>query len=151
MTKLVRFTPRHTVDSIWRDMWNTLPARTQYANDQYASDTARPVLRPAMDVIEHESGLEIRLNLPGMAAEDVTVEVEDNVLTISGEISNEIDEENERYTYRERSYGAFKRSVRLGDTVDVENIDATFDNGVLSLALPKLPEAQPKQIAVKKA
>lgn len=146
MTKLVRYAPRQTVDSIWRDLWNTFPTRTQYA-----SDTARPVLRPAMDVIEHEDGLEIRLNLPGIAAEDVTVEVEDYVLTISGEISNEIDEENERYTYRERGYGAFKRSLRLADTVDVESIDATFDNGVLSLTLPKLPEAQPKQITVKKA
>ena len=138
MAKLVRYTPRHLANELWRDA-------------RYNSDTARQVLRPAMDVIEREDTLEIRLNLPGSAAEDVNVEVEDRVLTVSGEISNALDEENERYTYRERSFGAFKRHVRLGDTVDVENIDATYMDGVLSLTLPKLPEALPKQIAVKRA
>jgi HSP20 family protein len=134
MVKVIRYTPAH---NLWRTRYN--------------SDTARPVLRPAMDVIEREDALEIRLNLPGIKADEVNVEVEDYVLTISGEINNAIDEENERYTYRERSYGAFQRSVRLADTVDVENIDATYHDGVLSLTLPKLPEAQPKQIAVKMA
>lgn len=142
MVKLVRYTPRSLANDLWRDM-----ARAA----TYNSDTVRPVLRPAMDVIERENELEIRLNLPGMAAEDVTVEVEDYVLTISGEINHAIDEENERYTYRERSYGAFKRSVRLSETVDVDNINATYHDGVLSLSLPKLPEAQLKQIAVKQA
>jgi HSP20 family protein len=138
MVKLVRYTPRSLANDLARAA-------------AYNSDTARPVLRPAMDVIERENELEIRLNLPGMAAEDVSVEVEDYVLTVSGEINDAIDEENERYTYRERSYGAFKRSVRLSDTVDVDNINATYHDGVLSLSLPKLPEALPKQIAVKQA
>ncbi|MBN1563583.1 MAG: Hsp20/alpha crystallin family protein [Anaerolineae bacterium] len=141
MVKLVRYNP---ANNVWRTRYNDALAH-------YNSDTARPVLRPAMDVIEREHELEVRLNLPGIAADEVNVEVEDHVLTISGEINNAIDEETERYTYRERSYGAFQRSVRLGETVDVENIDATYLDGVLALTLPKLPEAQPRQIAVKKA
>jgi HSP20 family molecular chaperone IbpA len=142
MMKLVRYAPR--ANTVWRDIADANAAR-------YNSDTARPVLRPAMDVIEREESLEVRLNLPGIAADDVSVEVEDRVLTVSGEIDNAINEENERYTYRERSFGAFKRSVRLGEAVDVDQIEATYVDGVLSLVLPKLPEAQPRQIAVKKA
>lgn len=132
MTKLVRWNPWQLADEL-----NRAPVRT--------------AARPALDVLETDDGLEIRVNLPGLSADDVNVEVEDQVLTISGEISNAIDEETERYTHRERYYGAFKRSLRLGDLIDVDNIAATFENGVLALTLPKLPEAQPKQIAVKTA
>lgn len=152
MVKLVRWTapaPRsyrtldQVVDNLWRSGWSN-PAR-------YNTDTARPVLRPAMDVSQDETGVTIRVDLPGLAAEDVTVEVHDDLLTISGEIKAAEEREGERYHVRERCAGAFKRSLRLGELLDMERIEATFDNGVLTLALPMRPEAQPKRIEVRTA
>jgi HSP20 family protein len=83
-----------------------------------------------------------------MKPEDVRVEVENQTLTISGQTSDSVEKDGERYHYRERSYGSFQRSVRLPNTIDVEHIDANFENGVLSISLPKLPQAQPKQISI---
>lgn len=151
MANLVRWTPRRDVrsfdqafDSLWRDFWNG-------QSSAYASETARPVLRPALDVIESENAVDIRVDLPGLSPDALNVEVEGDLLTISGELASEIDEENERYHYRERRAGAFKRALRLSETVDAEHIEATYENGVLYLTLPKLPEAQPRQIKVKSA
>ncbi len=154
MVKLVRWTPAaaprgyrtfdQMIDDLWRSGWSNAPAR-------YDTDTARPMLRPAMDVIQHEDGVTVRVDLPGLTAEDVNVEVHGDLLTISGEIKSAEEREGERYHTRERCAGAFKRSLRLSDTVDVEHIAATFENGVLTLALPTRPEAQPRRIEVRTA
>jgi len=79
----------------------------------------------------------------------VRVEVENDTLTISGEMGDTIEKEGERYHYRERRYGAFQRSVRLPNTLDTDKIEANFENGVLTVVIPKQPQAQPKQITVK--
>jgi HSP20 family protein len=150
MMRLVRWTPRETArrDAAypfgpWLDeLWRTA---------QLSSFATPKTLRPAMDVIENDSEIVIRVDLPGMPADALDVQVEGDLLTISGEVKNEAEQEGERYHYRERSYGAFKRSLRLGEQVDSQHIEATFENGVLHLRLPKLPEAQPKQIKVKTA
>jgi HSP20 family protein len=134
--------PFKSFDELFEDLWRNWPSRLM-------SDTARPLLRPAMDVLENDNELTVRMDLPGLAPENLKVEVNDGVLTISGEVGDTIEKEGERYHYRERSYGAFQRSLRLPNTIDTEKVDATFENGVLHLTLPKLPEAQPKQIAVK--
>jgi HSP20 family protein len=148
MTKLVRWTPLsaprtldQVFDQVWRNAWNETPAR-------YYSDTALPVVRPAMDVSETEAAYEIQVDLPGLDPEHINVEVEGDLLTISGEIEATEEQEGERYHYRERRFGAFKRSLRLPETVDTDHIDAAFDNGVLHLSLPKLPETQPKRIRI---
>lgn len=155
MMKLTNCTPKSTArdlrtfnrmfDELWNSMWSNAPAR-------YNSETARPVLRPALDVVEEDDAVIVRVDLPGIAPEDVDIEVDGDLLTISGEIKDERDDEREdegqRYSYRERRYGAFKRSLRLAETLDTANAEATFENGVLTLALPKMPEATPKRIAV---
>lgn len=155
MAKLVRWTPRtagtqrnlSTFDRMFDEMWNTMYGAN---NARYNTETARPVLRPAMDVVENEHAVIVRIDLPGIAPEDVNIEIDGDLLTINGELQSvETDDEKaERYTYRERRFGAFKRSLRLADTLDTENAEATFENGVLALTLPKLPEAQPKRITV---
>jgi len=140
MMKLTRIPTTRTFDELWRN---------QAAH--YNSDTARPVLRPAMDVVENEDGIVIRMDLPGLAAENVNVEIEGDLLTISGELGETAENDNERYHTRERCTGAFKRTLRLADTLDTDNIDALFENGVLRLSLPKRPELQPKRITVQVA
>ena len=151
MRNLIRWNPRNemettdplrAIDEMFDDLWQNWPAR-------FFSDTVRPVLRPAMDVVENEKEYGIRIDLPGLKSEDVKVEVEDGLLTVSGEVGDTIEKEGDRYHYRERSYGKFQRSVRLPNSVDANNVEATFENGVLNVILPKLPQAQPKQITVK--
>jgi|AMZC01.1.fsa_nt_AMZC01002260.1_7 HSP20 family protein len=154
MVNLVRWTPEKLIgdarsfDQLFNELWRSVWANWPMAFD---TDTARPVLRPPMDVMEDENGLTVRVELPGLTAEDVSVEVEGDLLTISGEFKAAEEREGVRYYLRERCAGPFRRSLRLSDTVDVEHISATFENGVLTLALPKRPEAQPKRIEVRTA
>jgi HSP20 family protein len=101
--------------------------------------------RPALDVIENEDSVTVRINVPGIDAKDIDIQVEGDMLTISGEKTAP---EGERFLYRERRTGAFKRSLRLAETLDTDQIEATYTNGVLSLVLPKRPETQPKRIKV---
>jgi HSP20 family protein len=152
MRSLIRWNPRNEVeindpfrgfDQMFDDLWRNWPARF------FSSEGSTGLLRPSMDVIESDKDLTIRVDLPGLKPDDVKVEVEDNTLTVSGEVGDTVEKEGDRYHYRERSYGAFQRSVRLPGTVDTDKVDATFENGVLNIVLPKLPQAQPKQIAVK--
>lgn len=161
MVKMVRWTPQNTAaqrnlrafDTMFDDLWNGMWAANTTTNARYNTETARPVLRPAMDVIEEENSVIVRLDLPGIAPEDVNIEVDGDLLTISGEVQapEAADENAERYTYRERRTGAFKRTLRLADTLNTEHAEATFENGVLTLELPKQPEAQPKRITVQAA
>lgn len=150
MANMVRWTPTRnprTLDRVFDDLWRS----TWQQPGHVATDTSRPLLRPAMDVAENDDQVIVQIDLPGLSAEDVTVEVEDDLLTISGERSDSRDAEQEQITYRERRYGIFKRSLRLGDQIDAANVDATFANGVLTLVLPKKPEAQPQRITVQTA
>jgi HSP20 family protein len=152
MKSLKRWNPRNEVelsdsfrpiDQLFDEMWRNWPNRF------FEGDTTRPFLRPAMDVVENEDNITVRVDLPGLTSDDVHVEMEDNVLTIRGEIGDTIEKEGERYHYRERYSGSFQRSLRLPNTIDANKVDASFDNGVLNIVLPKLPQAQPKKIDIK--
>lgn len=105
----------------------------------------------ALDVHETDNAYEVSAAIPGIKAENLNISVHDGVLTISGETSQETRKENEktRALMLERSYGKFTRSIRLPQPVNTENIEATLDNGVLHLTLPKTEEAQPRQIPVR--
>ena len=96
---------------------------------------------PSIDVRETESEFAIEAELPGMDEKDVSVTLNDGVLTLKGEKKSEREEKKEDYHLMERSYGSFQRSFRVADTIDVEKVKATFDKGVLKVTLPKRPEA----------
>lgn len=104
---------------------------------------------PAIDVSDDDHQYTISVELPGGRKEDVTVEVQDDVLTIRGEKKSEREEKKEKSRYVERSYGSFSRSFRLPADADAEHIDAAFKDGVLTLRLPKVEAAKPRTIAVK--
>ena len=145
-------TQNRIVNQMLNDMWNNDYSMAARCMGQHhaESDTARPVWRPALDIVEREDDVNIRVNLPGLKSEDVTVEVEGNLLTITGDNTPET-EDDTRYFLRERRVGAFKRKLRLPDTLDAEGISAAFDNGVLNLSIPRLPETQPKRINIEMA
>ena len=104
---------------------------------------------PPMDLVEAEDHFLLKADLPGLSDEDVSIEVQDGTLSISGERSAE-HESRERGWYRvERSFGSFNRSLTLPDGVDSDAISAHFDRGVLELRIPKPEERKPRRVEIK--
>ncbi|MFQ5876022.1 MAG: Hsp20/alpha crystallin family protein [Dehalococcoidia bacterium] len=104
----------------------------------------------ALDVYETDDDLVVETSLPGINPDQVDISVVGNTLTISGEVKHEEEkEEKGRYHYRERRYGAFRRSVALPVEVNADAAEATFKNGELRLVLPKVEAVKPKRIEVK--
>ena len=101
-----------------------------------------------MDLVETEDHFVLRADLPGMSEEDVKIEVEDRVLTISGERKAEHEETKEGYHRVERAFGAFSRSLTLPEGIDAEAVTATFDRGVLEIRIPKPEERKPRKISI---
>jgi len=104
---------------------------------------------PAVDIAEQENEYLVKMELPGVNKEDVKISLESNILTIRGEKKQEKEEKNKSLHRVERSYGSFQRSFTLPTSVKSDKIDAFFEGGVLSVTLPKMEEAKPKQIEVK--
>ena len=110
-------------------------------------------LAPAVDIVEGEKAYEVTAELPGMDDKDIEVTLTDDVLTIKGEKREEKEEKRKNYRFSERHYGAFERSFEAPEGVDADKIEANFKKGVLTVTLPKKPEAQKatKKIDVKAA
>lgn len=103
---------------------------------------------PAVDIYEDEQKVVLKLEVPGIKQEDLDIRVENNTLTVRGERKLEKEEKEENFHRLERRYGSFYRAFTLPNTVDTENIDASYEAGVLQLSLHKKAEAKPKQIKV---
>jgi HSP20 family protein len=103
---------------------------------------------PAMDLVETDEHFVLKADLPGLTESDVNIEVEDNVLTVSGERKAEHEDKREGYVRVERAYGAFRRSLTLPEGVDPETVTANFENGVLEVRIPKPEERKPRRVAI---
>ncbi|MBZ5647863.1 MAG: Hsp20/alpha crystallin family protein [Acidobacteriia bacterium] len=103
---------------------------------------------PPVDVYEDEHAITLKLEVPGVEQRDIDVRLENNTLTIRGERKFEKEEKEENFHRIERRYGSFARSFALPNTVDPEQANAEFENGVLKIRLAKKAEAKPKQIKV---
>jgi len=104
---------------------------------------------PSMDISETKDSLVVKVEVPGMDQKDIRIALQENLLTITGEKTQEKDEKEERYHRVERSYGAFTRGVRLPVGVDGSKVVATFKNGLLTVTLPKTPAAKGTTIPIK--
>jgi HSP20 family protein len=104
---------------------------------------------PPVDIFEDQDGLKMIAELPGVRPEDVRLSIENGVLTIRGEKKQVAEEESERVHRYERSYGAFERTFTLPTTVDADRIEARCENGLLTVRLPKVEKAKPREIEVK--
>ncbi len=104
---------------------------------------------PAVDIAERENDFVVKMELPGVAKEDVRITMQDDILTIRGEKKQEKESKGSEFRRVERSYGSFQRSFTLPASVKAGEIDASFSDGVLHVTLPKAEEARPKQIDVK--
>ena len=103
---------------------------------------------PAMDLLETDSHFVLRADLPGMSEEDVNIEVEERVLTVSGERKAEHTERKDSYQRIERAFGSFSRSLTLPDGVDAEAVSASFDRGVLEVQIPKPEQRKPRKVSI---
>ena len=146
---LVRWQPAREITSIQSEMnrlFNTFfdtPTRTEGTN---GTSLRRWV--PAMDLAETEDSYVLKADLPGLSEGDVNVEVEDKVLTVSGERKAEHEDKGEGYVRVERSYGSFRRSLTLPEGIDADAVQATFENGVLEVRIPKPEERKPRKVAI---
>ena len=103
---------------------------------------------PAMDLVETEDHFVLRADLPGVAESDVKVELEDNVLTLSGERRHEQEVKKGGYYRIERASGTFARTLTLPEGVDADAVEATFDKGVLEVRIPKPEQRKPRRVAI---
>ncbi len=104
---------------------------------------------PAVDLKEEESQFVLKADMPGMKKEDLDINVENNVLTISGDRRFEDEEKKESYHRIERAYGRFVRSFTLPTRVQSDAIGASYKDGILEVTIPKAEESKPKKIAIK--
>jgi len=103
---------------------------------------------PSIDVVEKDDAIALKAELAGMDPKDISIEVQDNVLTVSGERRFEEEVKEDKYYRIERRYGSFSRSLSLPQTVDETRIEAKYENGVLEITVPKAEIAKPKKISV---
>jgi HSP20 family protein len=111
-------------------------------------DLAVCAWRPDVDIYETDSGVVIKVDLPGVRKEDVSVEVKDNILTLRGERQETSEIPENRYYRRERTCGNFMRAFTLQAPVTPDKIKATFKDGVLKVSLPRPEEEVPRQVKV---
>jgi HSP20 family protein len=114
-------------------------------NGQSETGYALPV-----DLVEEDAQYVLTTELPGADLENINIRIHNEYLTIEAEVPETVVENKDARTLvRERRTGHFSRRIHLAQTVDADSVEATFDNGVLTLTLPKVPEAQPRNIAIK--
>jgi HSP20 family protein len=148
-TALTRWTPageiaRDRFSRMWEEAFNEM--LRPYGE---AEGVAARAWTPAVDIREDADGLSLVVDLPGLGKDDVSITLENNVLTIAGERKFVADEKkNESYHRLERHYGAFSRSFTLAPTVRTDKVEATFRDGVLTVHLPKQEESKPRRITI---
>jgi HSP20 family protein len=123
-----------------------------FGSDTPFSGLSSPSHVPSVNISETDTNFELALAAPGKTRKDFNVELDDHVLTVSSESKHEDESKTDQYTRREFRYDNFQRSFRLPETVDTAGIKAKYDNGILTITLPKHEEAIPepkKQIEIK--
>lgn len=133
----------------WRDLARLQDHMARLFDDRLIAEGESVGWTPRVDIFENEEGLALRYELAGVEPKDVDIRFENGVITIRGERKLANEEKGENYHRTEMSYGAFSRSFSLPTTVDAEHIRAEAKNGILTVHLPKKPEAKPKSIQVK--
>jgi HSP20 family protein len=143
---LIRWEPTRELSSLQSDVNRLFNAFFDVPAGGNGTSVRRWV--PAMDLAETDDHFVLRADLPGLAEEDVSIELEDNVLTVSGERKTEHQDRKEGYVRVERSFGTFSRSLTLPEGVEPDAIEASFDNGVLEVRIPQPEERKPRKVAI---
>lgn len=140
---IVRFDPFRDITS-FRDDINRLFTRP-FGEEGLAGTRT---WAPAVDVFETKDAVVLKAELPGLTADDVDVEIDDNVLTVSGERTFTDTVEEGRFYRLERSYGKFSRSLTLPQGIKADAVSASFADGVLEVTVPKAEEVKPRKVTI---
>lgn len=138
---------RDEMDRMLERFW-TNPFAAFETQDRWFGDFSAPEFQPKLDVTDDKNFLRVALEVPGVDPKDIDVEVQDGVLSVSGEKRQEATSEEEGCYRTERSYGYFQRSIPLPSDVDTGKAEAKFDKGVLQIKLPKSERAKQQSIKV---
>ena len=148
---LIRWEPARELNTIQNEMNRLFNTFFETAPAQGNDSAAGRRWIPAMDLAENEHDFVLRVDLPGLSEDDVNIELEDNVLTISGQRKAEHEERKEGYYRVERTFGRFSRSLTLPEGIDPEKVDAHFDRGVLEVTIPKPEQRKPRKVTISAA
>lgn len=142
MNDLIKWRPTSLFSSTLENLFDDyFPSVSSMFGDERMS--------PDIEIKETDEKLIVRAELPGMTRDDISVELNDSILTLSGEKKIEKTEEKEKFHRTEISYGSFRRSFQVPMEVDAENIDANFKDGILTIDIPKVETSKPQKIEVK--
>ncbi len=144
---VIRWEPARELQSIQQEMNRLFGSVFDTQAGGRNGDSLRRWI-PAMDLVEEGEHYVLRADLPGVEESDVNIELEDNVLTISGERRSKSEESREGYYRIERASGAFSRSLTLPEGIDPASIRASFEKGVLEVTIPKPEERKPRKVAI---
>ena len=145
--KIERWDPTHEMVSL-RDAMNYLFQESFVQPNNARSERAAATSTLPLDVTEGENDFVVTASLPGIKPEDVQTTVLGDTLTIRGESKADAEQKGQNWLLRERRVGSFQRSVNLGTSINADKASAQFEQGVLTLTLPKSEQARPKQIKV---
>jgi HSP20 family protein len=134
---------RYQMDSLFA------PTLGLFGQRQDAALPSTPVWAPALDISERKDAYLVSVELPGVKLDDLEITLDDGLLTIQGERSFADDSSEQQYHRIERRYGAFRRSITLPAHVMADAVEASFEDGVLQIVVPKAEEAKPKRIQVR--
>lgn len=157
---------RRQIDTLFEDFDRMMPfrpfgrsffpiepfGRDLFSIEPFSRNAAEITNIPVVDVIDQDQAILISAELPGMDEKNIELKLANNTLTLRGEKKDEREENRRGYYLSERSYGSFQRSFALPESIDADKIEANFDKGILTITLPKKPEAQrqEKMIDIKK-
>jgi HSP20 family protein len=141
---MLRFEPFRGLDTVTRRMFDTINDINRDINTDIND------FSPKVDIAHEEKAITLFIEIPGVSKEDVKISIDEHrVLTISGEKKQHQTIDRQAFLRTERRFGSFARSFKLTDLIDIQGIQAEFNNGVLSVTLPKIEQEQPKSIEVK--
>jgi len=121
----------------------------RFFDDMLTQRQATRTLQPAMDIVEDEDQITVKTELPGIKKDDAHVMVEDGVLTITGEKKSDREEKDKNFHLVERTFGSFHRSIKLPTGVEADKAEASFEDGVLVVRIPKTEHAKPRKVQIK--
>lgn len=147
MSNIIRRNPFFELTSL-QDRMNQLFNQTFGGFENFEQPLAAENFLPPVDISEDDHNITLQAEIPGVKQEDLNITLENNVLTISGERKFKEEEKKENFHRIERRYGKFTRSFTLPASVDPENVNAVFENGLLKITLAKREEFKPKQITI---
>lgn len=146
MTSLIRFSPNTEMRRLQREidgLFDTFFPTTQGNGGESATWS------PRVDLAETDDAYHIHADVPGLRKEDIEINMQDGTLSISGERQVQENEENRRFVRVERAYGRFYRAFSLPQTIDYDGIEASFEDGVLTIVVPKAEETKPRRIDIR--